>query len=181
MSVNVNGLVGLASWAPHDIPTREISAAEIRDALARREAGQGWQTIAKVIGVNVIDLRRACGDSSLPPEFRGEDRPVAKSRPLANERGPLASAAASVETSSHGAAAKTEAAARRLQLLAAIAAGHPTPLEAAAHLGIEVTTLIYTDFSTLRRGGLIEGDCRAGNIARLTEAGQAKLRELTSV
>lgn len=80
MSLNISGLTGVVSWAPNDTPKRGITAAEIGTAHQRRAAGQGWQTIANILGLNVLDLRIACKDPALDPSFRpAEPAPATRS------------------------------------------------------------------------------------------------------
>jgi hypothetical protein len=150
MSLNVRGLTDLASWAPVDVPKRKLSPEEIRDALARRRRGQGWQTIANIHGLNVIDLRRACGDPDLPPEFQPEAAP-APARKLRSRPGDRSLGS----------------------VLEALEAGARTGAEicAATQLGVNA---IYELIAIAQRKGLAAGEGRQRTL-RLTDAGRAWL------
>lgn len=40
---------------------QKIDGEAVRFAEAQRALGRGWQTVARMLGVNDLDLRRACG------------------------------------------------------------------------------------------------------------------------
>lgn len=62
--------LGVSSLVPEGRAGKPvIEAIHIGYARTCRARGQGWQSIAHQLQVNVIDLRRACGDPSLDPEF----------------------------------------------------------------------------------------------------------------
>lgn len=63
------------SCLPQLAARRKITPADISYAMARRPR-MGWQTLAKITGVNEIDLRRACGD--LPAEPLTASSPAVK-------------------------------------------------------------------------------------------------------
>jgi hypothetical protein len=157
-------MTGAASWAPHDVPQRRLDPGQIGEARRRRAMGQGWQTIANVLRVNILDLRKAY-----------EDAPAIGEAPAAPSREPPAPKA-TLDEQRYGATAKGLASARRLKLLAAIKAGFATPGEAAQSLGFpSMPAVIYADFTHLRRTGLIAGNCQQGGRARVTTLGLRQL------
>lgn len=169
----ISALHGFTSFAPADRP-HGLAAFHVGFASEKRRLGWGWQAIAGCCGVNVLDLRRACGD--LPREeaqrLAPPPKPSAKARPGAAEP-------AAPRMATRGRRPSLDAAARRLVVLRAIADGGVRAREIAESLGVD-PNLIYSDISRLRARGLIAepgGWARAVDLPILTPAGRAFLKE----
>lgn len=61
-------MVGDTSAPSSDAPRRKLAREDLAYAGECRARGWGWQAIAHQLRCNEIDLRRECGDPSVPPK-----------------------------------------------------------------------------------------------------------------
>jgi hypothetical protein len=145
---------------------RKIEPEDIAFGRRMRER-MGWQTIAKIRGVNEVDLRRACETAdaiAAPQPARANTIPVSSRAPEASMNTVGATAAASPRAAAarkprlrpaKPAASKLYGN-RQMQVLAAVDAGMTSHDEIAAHLGIDPRNSV-ANVSILRRKGLLRG------------------------
>lgn len=158
--------LGIGAYLPMSSTRRRVEPEDIAFALAA-EGRMGWQTIAKIRGVNEADLREACaGSMQLQPMLA----PVARTAVA-----PRAIAVAGAKAPRRRPSPKEldPQPTRQTQVLAAIQAGDVAHDQIAGRIGITRRNSIAC-VSILRGKGLVAN--RAARGWRLTAKGIARLK-----